>query len=50
MSEHLWIWIAWHLPRQLAYWVFIRVYACDKEPPSNDFNRIANAWNAGAGR
>ena len=27
MTERLMLWIAWHLPRRLAYWTFIRVAA-----------------------
>jgi hypothetical protein len=25
MSERVWIWLAWHLPRRLVYWCAIRV-------------------------
>ena len=27
MTEKIWIWIAWHLPRPLVYWCAIRLNA-----------------------
>jgi hypothetical protein len=44
------IWIAWLLPRQIALWTFIRVYAADGQSPGPDYERVYKAWEAGAGR
>ena len=38
------MWIAWHLPRKVALWAFIRVYAKDGEAPGPDYKRIYDAW------
>ncbi len=44
------IWFARALPRRLALWVFIRVYACDGEAPGPEYSRVYKAWEAGAGK
>jgi hypothetical protein len=46
------IWVAWLLPRRIALWVFVRVFAagdfqdCDK----HCYERVYKQWEAGAGR
>ncbi len=27
MREKLWVWLAWHMPRKLAYWCTMRLIA-----------------------
>ena len=41
---------AWALPRAIAYWAFIRVYAADGEGPGTEFDRVCKAWENGKGR
>lgn len=36
--------IAWWLPRKIAYWAFIRVYAFGVDSPSREFAQICDAW------
>jgi len=36
--EKLWMWIAWHVPRTLARWVFVRVVVAgtpDSQSPTS---------------
>jgi len=42
--------IAWSLPRRVALWTFIRVYAADGGNPGPDYERVYKAWEAGAGK
>lgn len=42
--------IAWALPRRVALWAFVRVYAADGEAPGPEYERAYKAWEAGAGR
>lgn len=44
------VWLAWRLPRWLAYWAYIRVYAAGNDGASEEYARTAKAWEAGAGR
>lgn len=44
------MWVAWHIPRGLALWVFVRVYCADGQAPGEDYVRVYRAWEAGAGR
>ena len=41
---------AWLLPRRVALWAFIRVYACTGDGPGPDYSRAYDAWEKGAGR
>lgn len=41
--------IAWLLPRRIALWTFIRVYAAGGDI-GPDYERCYKAWEAGAGR
>jgi hypothetical protein len=36
MSEKIWIWLAWHLPRPLVYWAAIRMGAHATQDPYSD--------------
>jgi hypothetical protein len=40
------MWVAWRLPRRIALWAFIRVYALDGQAPGPEYTRIYNAWEA----
>lgn len=43
--------IAWLLPRRIALWAFIRVYAAShREAPGPEYIRAHNEWQKGAGR
>jgi hypothetical protein len=42
--------IAWLLPRSVALWAFIRVYACDGNGPGPEYSQKYQAWERGAGR
>ena len=42
--------LAWMLPRRVALWAFIRVYAADGEAPGPEYSRCYDAWERGAGR
>ena len=44
------MWCAWRLPRYIAYWAFIRVYAADGNCPGPEYTRVCRAWEAGAGK
>jgi hypothetical protein len=39
------IWVAWKIPKRIALWVFIRVYAhgCP-DAPGEEFKRVYDAW------
>jgi len=39
--------IAWKLPRRVALWTFIRVYAFDGEAPGPEYERVYKAWEKG---
>jgi len=43
------MWVAWCIPRSIAYWVFIRVYAAAGDAGA-DYDRVCKAWEAGAGQ
>jgi len=38
------MWIAWRLPRRIALWAFIRVYAADGQSPGPDYERVYKHW------
>lgn len=42
--------IAWRVPRRIALWTFIRVYACDGQGPGPEYERVYKAWERGEGR
>lgn len=42
--------IAMRLPRNIALWCFIRVYAAGVDSPGPDYAQIYDAWVNGAGR
>ena len=49
--ERIWMWLAWHLPRSLAYWTAIRVGAsattgkyADREVPKVTVIDALEAW------
>lgn len=42
--------LAWLLPRRVALWAFIRVYACDGHGPGEEYRRVCDAWERGEGR
>jgi hypothetical protein len=42
--------LAWLLPRRVALWAFIRVYACTGDCPGPDYSKCYKAWEAGAGK
>lgn len=45
--EKLTQWIAWRVPRSIAYWCFIRVYtASTNGAPSDDVIAAMKAWQA----
>lgn len=44
------MWIAWALPRRIALWAFIRVYACDGQAPGPEYVRVYEAWEQGRGK
>lgn len=45
------VFIAWSLPRRIALWTFIRVYAAaGGESPGPEYERVCKAWERGAGR
>ena len=47
-----WYWVkealprqfAWWLPRQVALWAFIRVYAATGDAPGPEYSRAYDAW------
>lgn len=46
--EGLPAWVAFHLPRRVALWAFIRVYAADGSAPGEEYRRVHDAWEAQA--
>ena len=38
------LWFARHLPKKLAYWTFIMVYANGVDSPDSKFKQICDAW------
>lgn len=44
------LWFAWHMPRYLAYWAYIRVYSASNDGLSDEANNTMDAWEKGAGR
>lgn len=38
--------IAWWIPRKIALWVFVRVYACIGEV-GPDYDRVYHTWERG---
>lgn len=44
------MWLAWALPRRIALWAFIRVYAADGHSPGPEYVRVYDAWEKGLGR
>jgi hypothetical protein len=36
--------IAWRVPRRIALWTFIRVYAEGEQSPGPEYVRVYNAW------
>lgn len=47
-GERLAFRLAWWLPRRVALWAFIRVYAADGLAPGPEYDRVCRAWEAGA--
>ena len=43
------MWAAFWLPRRVALWAFIRVYAADGEGPGPEYSRVYDAWESGRG-
>jgi hypothetical protein len=41
------MWIAWYLPRRIALWAFIRVYAFANYNTGPEYDRICKAWESG---
>lgn len=39
-------WAAWRLPKRIALWAFIRVYAKDGHSPGPDYKRVYDAWES----
>ena len=39
--------IAWWLPRSVALWAFIRVYAADGDGPGPEYQRKYDHWQRG---
>ncbi len=37
--------LAWWLPKKVAYWAFIRVYAKSGNGPGPEFKQICDEWN-----
>jgi hypothetical protein len=37
-------WVAWHLPRSIAYHCFVRVYAKGLQAPGPDYDWICKMW------
>ena len=51
MTAEAWRWrVAYWVPRKVALFVFIRVYACTGEAPGDEYRAIYDAWEHGAGR
>lgn len=42
--------VAWSLPRRIALWTFIRVYAADGQGPGDEYSRVYKAWESGQGK
>ena len=42
--------LAWMLPRKVALWAFIRVYACDGDGPGPEYSQKYDAWERGLGK
>jgi hypothetical protein len=41
------MWVAWRLPKRVALWTFIRVYAKDpNQSPGSDYARVYKTWIA----
>ena len=39
------MWVAWHIPKRIAMWTFIRVYANGTEGECGpDYARVYDAW------
>lgn len=38
------MWVAWRIPKRIALWTFIRVYAKDGLAPGPDYKRVYDAW------
>ena len=38
------MWVAWKVPRKIALWTFIRVYALDGQGPGEEYRRVYDAW------
>jgi len=44
------MWIAWKLPKRIALWTFIRVYAADGQGPGPEYKRVYDFWESGPRR
>lgn len=42
--------VAWWIPRNVALWCFIRVYAAGVDSPGPEYRDIYDAWEKGAGK
>lgn len=40
------IWVAWRLPRRVALWAFIRVYANSHQSPGPEYALAHDVWMA----
>lgn len=40
------MWVAWMLPRKVALWAFIRVYAASGDGPGDEYKRAYDFWES----
>ena len=38
------IWVAWHIPKRIALWTFVRVYSTGNESPGPEYLRAHDVW------
>lgn len=48
--DNVYMKLAWLVPRPIAYWCFIRVYACTGEAPGPEYVTACKAWESGKGK
>lgn len=39
------IWVAWRLPKRIAFWTFIRIYSKDGQAPGIEYDRVCREWD-----
>lgn len=39
------MWVAWRLPKRIAFWTFIRVYSKDGQAPGIEYDRVCREWD-----